>query len=82
MLWRDLAGRLFGLAYWIDRVYDESGRVDDSDPVVRELCRLCLEVDRETADQIVRRLGHPPRPTGGHPPAERRKEGKESLCHE
>ena len=68
MLWRDLAGRLRGLAEWVDRYHAPGHLVMPKEDVIRELCRLCLEVDRETADQIVRRLGHGPTDPGAPPP--------------
>ena len=75
MLWRDLAGRLYGLAHWIDKVYDPAERVDETGPPAQELCRLLLDVTGEPPDlrplQGTGRLGDREatvRPTGGAPP--------------
>jgi hypothetical protein len=65
MEWRELAGRLRGLAAWVECAYPQGYWVQSTSAPVQELGRLYQEAAEPT--------------DGGHPPPARTTEGKESL---
>jgi len=69
MQWRDLAGRLYGLACQIDQYRDAGRWIDPEDPILQELRQLSCEVLRPGWWE----------PTDGGAPPSRKDEGRFSF---